>query len=231
MGTQFIVSLLGGSIAAGALLFIGGTYVYKWYKKDPINITGEVVAVVSIFLVMGGVSAYKLAEASYHYAVVGKDAVVESVKDGTNAVLDAGQDVISGTVKYFSVAVLEGVGQTYEHFEAKWDKEQIESFKDLELRVVSVKKEMQHGKDLLHLMLEVSNVSKKSIDFNELVTHQLLLLKSKNEAYAPLTLNGRAKSMDIPAGTTIMLQVDILVGQKEQYPTMLSTPTQQLELK
>jgi len=71
MGTQFLLSLIGGGIAGAGLLFIIGKYAYKWYNKEPIVITGELVAIISILIVTGVVSAYELARASYDIAKEG----------------------------------------------------------------------------------------------------------------------------------------------------------------
>ena len=229
MGTQFLISLAGIIISGGALLAMGGYYAYRWYKKRPIEITGEIVMMVSAVGIVWGYSAYKLSEASLHYAKEGTSYVLEAGKEGVDTVLDAGQEAISETVKYFSVAVLEGVGKTYEHFEEKWDKERMEKFYALKIKILSSKKEMQNKKSSLRLTLEVTNISKESIDFRELVTHQLLLLKSKNEAYYPVTFNGgSSQNMTIPPATTVTQEIDILVHD-ENYPTMLSTPYQKLE--
>jgi len=68
MGIQLILSLIGGGVAGLGLAFIAGKYAYKWYKKEEISITGELIAIISILIVTGIVSAYKLVESSYHIA-------------------------------------------------------------------------------------------------------------------------------------------------------------------
>jgi len=232
MGTQFFGSLLGVGIAVGVLGLMSGYYAYKrWYKKESIEIKGEVVTIISIFVLLGAISGYKLIESSYYYAKKGTNYAMEAGEYGTKAVLDAGQHAISGTIKYFSVAVLEGVGQTYDHFEKKWDKEKIKHFNDLKLEIISVDKKVQQGRAALHLILKITNVSDKAIDFEALITHQLLLLKSKNSTYYPVTFNGALNHhLKIPAGTTVEQAVDILV-EDGNYPTMLATPQQQLKLQ
>jgi hypothetical protein len=231
MGTQFFASLVGIISSGGALLLMGGYYAYRWYKKRPIEITGEIVTIVSTLVIVWGYSAYKLSEASFHYAKEGTAYVIETGKDATDAVLDAGQEAISGTIKYFSVAVLEGVGKTYEYFEEKWDREKIEKFNALELKIISSQKEIQNGKTSLHLVLEVTNRGKNSIDLKDLVVQKLLLLKNKNEAYYPVTFNGVSnQNMNIPPATTVTQEIDVFVHD-DNYPTMLSTPYQKLELK
>jgi hypothetical protein len=68
MGTQFLLSLIGGAVAGVGLLFMAGKYAYKWYKKEPITISGEIVAIASILILTGAISLYKLAESSYYLA-------------------------------------------------------------------------------------------------------------------------------------------------------------------
>ena len=77
MGTQFLLSLMGGVVAGGGLLFIAGRYAYKWYKKEPLTISGEMVAIASILILTGAISLYKLAESSYHLA---QDVVQSTLK-------------------------------------------------------------------------------------------------------------------------------------------------------
>jgi hypothetical protein len=81
MGTQFFASLIGIIISGGILLVMGGYYTYRWYKKRPIEITGELVMIVSTLMVIWGYSAYKLSEASFHYLKEGTSYVIEMGKD------------------------------------------------------------------------------------------------------------------------------------------------------
>jgi len=231
MGIQFFSSLIGVGIAIGSLLLMLGYYGYKWYKKEPIEIKGETITIATALVILGAISGYKLGESSYYYAKEGTKAVIDAGKYGTKVLLDAGQSAISGTIKYFSVAVLEGVGETYNHFESKWDNEKIQQFNDLELKVLSVDKKQQNGKTSLHLALEVTNKGSKSINFKELITHQLLLLKSTKGSYYPVTFNGIVnQNMQIPPATTVIQEIDVL-GEEGSSPTVLSTPHQKLLLQ
>ena len=90
MGTQFLLSLIGGAVAGGGLVFILGKHAYKWYKKEEIVISGEIVAIVSILIVTGVVSAYTLVKTSYHIAKEG----VEYLHDGASSAIDSGQRLI-----------------------------------------------------------------------------------------------------------------------------------------
>ncbi len=66
MGIELLLSLIGGGVAGVGLLFIAGKYAYKWYKKETISITGELIAIISILIVTGAVSTYKLGEISFN---------------------------------------------------------------------------------------------------------------------------------------------------------------------
>jgi len=232
MKTQFFTSLLGMGISVGALGLMTGYYAYKrWYKKEQMHIGGEIVTIVSIFVALGGLSAYKFTQASYHYAKKGTHYAIDATVDATHTVLEAGQGAISGTIKYFSVAILEGVGETYQHFENKWEKEKVEEFKNLKLKIISNTKTIQEKKSLIHLVLEVSNTSTKAIDFKELIKHQLLLLKDKKNHYYPVTFNEiNHQNMIIPPSTTTTQEIDILIHE-QNYPTLLSTPQKTIELQ
>ena len=67
METQFFTSLFGIIISGGILVLMAGYYGYKWYKKEPLEITGETIMVVASLMIVWGYSAYKLSEASLHY--------------------------------------------------------------------------------------------------------------------------------------------------------------------
>ena len=81
MGIQFLLSLIGGAVAGAGLVLILGKYAYKWYKKEQLILTGEMVAIVSILIVTGTVSAYTLGEASYHIAKDGVHSVLHTYHD------------------------------------------------------------------------------------------------------------------------------------------------------
>ena len=86
MGTQFFTSLAGIIISGGLLLAMGGYYAYRWYKKRPIEITGEIVMMVSTVGIVWGYSAYKLSEASLHYAKEGISYVLKGDKENKSEI-------------------------------------------------------------------------------------------------------------------------------------------------
>jgi len=64
MATNFLLSLIAGGIAGAGLLFILLKYGYKWYKKEPIYLSGELIMIISILTVTLLLSAYTLGEIS-----------------------------------------------------------------------------------------------------------------------------------------------------------------------
>jgi len=81
MGTQFILSLIAGAVAGGGLLLIAGRYAYKWYKKEKITISGEIITIISILVMTGAISVYKLAESSYHLAQDGVELILDTKEE------------------------------------------------------------------------------------------------------------------------------------------------------
>jgi len=86
MGTQFFISLTGIIISGVALVVMGGYYAYRWYKKRPIEIRGEIVTIVSTLVIVWGYSAYKLSEVSFHYLKERISHMFETEKDSEHTI-------------------------------------------------------------------------------------------------------------------------------------------------
>jgi len=71
METQFFASLAGIIISGAILVVMAGYSAYRWYKKRPVEINGEILMIVTSLIIIWGYSAYKLSEASFHYAKKG----------------------------------------------------------------------------------------------------------------------------------------------------------------
>jgi hypothetical protein len=210
MGTQFLLSLIGGGIAGAGLLFIIGKYAYKWYKKEPISITGEVVAITSILVVTGAVSAYKLGQASYHIAKDG----VEYVQDGASSAIDSGQELIEKGLKWGTVTLLEGIGQPYHEYQKKWSEDKANRVQDIEIKIISSN------------TTEVNNSETAPINFNNLFSQELLVLTDKeNTTYSLNRL--KYKNSSIKAGDFSIREMDILIPKGVQLH-QLATPIKQL---
>ena len=225
MGTQFLLSLIGGAVAGGGLLLIAGKYGYKWYKKEPINIGGEIVAIASILVMTGAISAYKLAESSYHLAGDG----VEYTKDGVKSALHTGQQVIEKTLKWGTVTLLEGIGQPYHDYQKKWKEESSkESVGEIEIRLVSKKQEIMGNQKRVHLVLDIKNIGSTELDLNRLFSDELIVLTDKNNnAYSLKKLNYQESI--VKAGEHSQREMDIMLP-KEIELQQITTPLKQLLL-
>ena len=227
MGTQFLLSLLGGGIAGAGLLFIAGKYAYKWYKKEEIIISGEIVAIVSILLIIGAVSTYKLGEASYQIAKGG----IEYVHDGANSALHSGQQIIEKSLKLGTVTLLEGIGQPYHEYQKKWAEERANPLENMEIKIISSSvKELKdaNNKQLIHLVIEVKNSGVTAFNLNNLLSQELIVLTDKNNnIYSLNTL--QYEDSTIKAGETSLREMDIILPKGVQLH-QLSTPIKQLVL-
>jgi len=224
MGTQFLLSLIGGAIAGGGLLLIAGKYAYKWYKKETITISGEIVAISSILILTGAVSAYKLAESSYHLAGEG----VEYAKDGVKSALHTGQQVIEKTLKWGTVTLLEGIGQPYHDYQKKWKEDNREDVGEIEIRLVSKKQEIVGDQKRVHLVLDIKNVGSTELDLNRLFSEELVVLTDKNNnAYSLKKLNYQESI--VKAGEHSQREMDIMLP-KEIELQQINTPLKQLLL-
>lgn len=218
MGTQFILSLIGGAVAGGGLLLILGKYAYKWYKKEKLVITGEMVAIVSILIMTGGISAYKLGEASYHIA-----------KDGVNSALHTGQQVIEKSLRWGTVTLLEGIGQPYHEYQKKWASESIKPIEQMEIKIISSRVSEVNNEQLAHLVIEVRNGGHTPINLNNLLSQELIVVTdTKSHAYPLNTL--KYQNSTIKAGETSLREMDIILPKGVKLH-QLSTPIKQLLLE
>ncbi len=61
--------------------------------------------------------------------------ILSFLNDNRGKIANMGQEAISNTVEYTSVAVLEGLGKTVDHFENKWDKKRLDALGNLKVSI------------------------------------------------------------------------------------------------
>jgi predicted nucleic acid-binding Zn-ribbon protein len=224
MGTQLLLSLIGGGVAGAGLAFLVVKYAYKWYKKEKIIISGEVVAIASILIITGAVSAYKLGEASYHIAKDG----VEYVQEGASSAIDSGQQLIENTLKWGTVTLLEGIGQPYHDYQKKWEADKIKPIEEMDIKIISSRVKEVNNEQLVHLVVEVKNSGTTPLNLNNLLSEELIVLTDKNSnAYALNKL--QYENSTIKAGETSLREMDIILPKGVELH-QLSTPIKQLLL-
>lgn len=216
MKTQFIVSLLGVIVSGLAFLFVAGRILLRKYKKQPVSIPANIV-LCFIILTAGAFSGYKLLEASYDLAI-----------RASKKVADAGQKLITATVDFGTVSILEGFGKTADHFNEKWREETLAEVKTLQFTVVSCEETKNNEELVIHLVLGIKNTGGKPVDFNSIVEHQHILLKDSNGMCYPLNQVKCDNSL-LPAGVTSVRTIDITLPHGIS-PTLLVTPDQEVSL-
>ena len=222
MGIQFILSLIGGAVAGGGLLLIMGKFAYKWYKKERITISGEIVAVASILIMTGAISAYKLAESSYHLAGDG----VEYAKDSVKSVLHTGQQVIEKTLKWGTVTLLEGIGQPLHDYQKRWKEDSVESMKKIDIELLSNTEKIIGTQKKIHIIINIKNQGTKPLNLNQLFKDEMIILTDKdNNSYSLNKLNHKDSILEV--GKTSQQQIEIILP-KEIEIEKLSTPVKEL---
>jgi hypothetical protein len=198
MTTQFLLSLLGLGIAGGGLAFLVGVSLYRWYKKRiPFSLTPTITTYISILVVLGAFSGFKLLTSSYYLA-----------KAGGSAVLHAGQELISDTIRFGSIAVLDGVGKTYEEYENRWEKDSLRDANSLKFHIVSAKR----VENKMQIVFNVKNNSSHMINLNKMVEDELILLKDKVGICYPLEMRD-SRIINIAGGITIRSEVMLLINE------------------
>lgn len=218
MTTQFLLSLLGIGIAGGSFALLVGLATYKWYKKEPIDLmTPMVTTYLSIIVVLGAVSGYHLLTSSYYLA-----------KKGTHMVIDKGQDLVSSAISFGTVTILEGFGKTYDHFENKWEKESVAQVDNLKFEIISMQKIEKHIDAPIRIVFSVKNSGTKSVNLNEMIRDELILLKDERGLCYPLKISS-AEQREVHSNTTLVSEVDVVLP-KGILASKFVTPTQSLSL-
>jgi len=218
MGTQFLLSLIGGGVAGAGLLLITGKYAYKWYKKEPISITGEVVTLASILLITGAVSTYKFVEASYYIA-----------KNGASSAIDSGQRLIEKSLKWGTVTLLEGIGQPYHEYQKKWAEDSAKPAQNMEISIISSHATEVNNEQLVHLVIEVKNSGTTALNLNNLLSQELIILTDKkSNGYSLNRL--KYKNSTINAGETSIREMDVILPKGVELH-QLSTPIKEMLLE
>ena len=214
MTTQFLLSLLGVGIAGGSFALLVGFAIYRWYKKEPIDLKSPIITTyLSIIIVLGAISGYHLLTSSYYLA-----------KKGTRMVIDKGQELVSSAISFGTVTILEGFGKTYDHFQNKWETESLAKVEKLKFSIIS----MQKRDGGIHIVFSVKNSGTKSIDLEEMINHELILLKDGNNLCYPLKITN-AEQIELHPNTTLVSEVDVDLP-KGILASKLITPTQSLSL-
>jgi hypothetical protein len=212
MKTQFIVSLLGIIVAGLVLFLVVGRFLLRKHKSKPVSMPANIV-LCFIICAAGLFSGYKFLEASFDLAIRATDKAAQ---------------LITATVNFGTVSVLEGFGKSADHFKEKWRQETLSRVKSLEFSVVSCTDTKSGDHSVMHLVLGIKNTCDRAVDFNHIVEQQHILLKDAKGMCYPLD-SVKYKNSTLPAGLTSVRKIDITLP-KGIAPTILLTPNQEVLL-
>jgi hypothetical protein len=217
MTTQFIVSLLGIIVAGLVLFLVVGRFLLRKHKSKPVSMPAN-IAICVIICTAGLFSGYKFLEASFDLAMQAADKAAQ-----------VGQKLITATVNFGTVSVLEGFGKSAEHFNEKWRQKTLSRVKSLEFSVVSCTDTKSGEDSVMHLVLGIKNTCDRSVDFNHIVDQQHILMKDAKGMCYPLD-SVKYENSTLPAGVTSVRKIDITLP-KGIAPTVLITPSQEVPLR
>ena len=217
MTTQFILSLIGLGIA-GVGLGLGAIYaLYRWKKKTPLSFNAIITMYISILILLGLFSGYKFLTSSYHIT-----------KKGVGYVVDKGQDLVSSTISFGMVTILDGFGKTSEHYKQKWENEKINKSNKMKFSIIAIKEKKDGDKPTLHITFSSKNSSNKIVSLNQMVKDELILLKDKKGLCFPLTLSNNREITIAPHGSLVS-EVDVILPDGVSIKEFV-TPNQVLSL-
>jgi hypothetical protein len=216
MKAQFIISFFGIIVAGLAFLLVAIRAIIRAHKKKPVSLPAS-IALCIILLTAGAFSGYKFLEASFDLAI-----------KASKKVTALGQELLTSAVNFGTVSIFEGLGETADHFNEKWRQKMLTGVKALEFSVVSCQETRKSGRREIDLVLAIRNTSDKSANFNDMVEHQLILLKDPNGMCYPMSGVTFDNSI-LPPGLTSVRQIHITLPDKIS-PTLLVTPAQEVPL-
>jgi len=135
--------------------------------------------------------------------------ILSSLNDNKYKILDAGQSAISNTIEYGTTAVFEGIGQSFDHFEEKWEDDYIRRLRKVEVEIKNASTTFvddTHEIVTVDVIFNNHNNEADYLSIHSLGTQNYLLLGDENEVYYPVNILNKENYNYLPSGKT-MLQI------------------------
>ena len=133
--------------------------------------------------------------------------VFSYLNENKEEILDAGQKAISNTIEYGTTAVFEGIGQSIDHFENKWEEEYIRRLKKVEFEIQDYNLEPLDS-NLSTINLSViainNNEDKEWLNLGDLDKNNYVLISDENELFYPLNFTTNQYENFLPKGKTVL---------------------------
>ncbi len=133
--------------------------------------------------------------------------VLSYLNQNKEKILDAGQSAISNTVEFGATAVFEGVGQSWDHFEEKWEDDFVRKLKkvDVELKsIMSTIVDKEHNSVVVDVIYTNNNTAKDELSIDGIGRNNYILLDDENEVYYPVRIENKDNYNFLPSGKTML---------------------------
>ena len=189
-----LISVLTGTIGIILIWRIYKT-VSKKLKKETVDIKSSILSIGSLGLILGGLILYNI------YLISSK------IIDNKDELLGYGQKAISSTVNYGATAVFEGLGNTIDHFEDKWDSKYSEQLKNVDIEIKSVaRKSINENSDTLiaEIIFNNRNTDKEKLNISHISDNNFMLVGDIDSTYYPLRIRNYQYNNYLPSGKTVL---------------------------
>lgn len=190
-------------ILFGVLDFICGLILFwfifslirKKVKGENINILKYVFKIGGTLTIIGLLIVYQF-YLSFSY-----------VKNNSDEILNVSQEVISETVEYGTTAIFEGLGNTIDHFQKKWDDKFVSKIKNIDVlqaKIVNTKIIDNNQNIMIIVTLNNNNTLENTIRFNEIIKNNYALIATNDSVFFPLSTYENQGNNILPTGKTIL---------------------------
>ncbi|MFN3404979.1 MAG: hypothetical protein ACK40G_12840 [Cytophagaceae bacterium] len=197
-----IILISGITFIAGIILTWNIiTMVIKKIKKQPINLKSQLIRISILIFVVGVLSVYNVYLITY------------KIIDNRDQILDYGQKAISASVDYGATAVFEGLGNTIDHFQDKWDAKYSEQLKnvDIEMQTFTLK-HLDENNDtfIADIIFHNKNTDNEKLNLSHISDNNFMLIGNKDSIYYPIRINNNQYNNYLPEGNTVLKVEGIL---------------------
>ncbi len=114
--------------------------------------------------------------------------IIDYLNTNKEKILNAGQKAISNTIEYGTTAVFEGIGQSLDHFEEKWEDDFIIKLEliDFEVQKYEIKKIDSTSSIIEVDVIATNNHDEDWITLGDLDRNNYVLIGDKNDLFYPM---------------------------------------------
>jgi hypothetical protein len=132
--------------------------------------------------------------------------IIGYLYENRNEIADIGKEAISTTIEYTSTAILEGFGKTADHFEEKWDEEDLKNLDEIDVKVIDYYFENSDSlRQEITIDIEFNNNGEKDVSFYNIESNNYILISKNGDSFYPISFVNRQNTHVINKETTNLL--------------------------